>query len=176
MKYNKQLFDQINDQYNQLFALSEFIFDQLIEKTEDIKRYDVMCDLDLYVQGLLAKIILLNDPKNPALFNMLKKLCKYTSFYQGINLDDWFGQKEKVLNNISKKVDQYTSNIPVVVQIVAAIDGKSKTTEFSYQILESLIGLALTIIPEQKTFEDIENEVINKYLREIYTYIQTALE
>ena len=82
MKYNKQLFDHIQAQYNQVFTISEFIYDQLIEKTEDLNRFEIMSNLDLYVQGLLAKIVLTNEPKNPALFNMLKKLSKYASFYQ----------------------------------------------------------------------------------------------
>ena len=103
MKYNKQLFDHINDQYNQVFSISEFIYDQLIEKTEDLNRFEIMSNLDLYIQGLLAKIVLTNDPKNPALFNMLKKLNKYDTFYKGINLDDWFNQKEKVLTKKGKE-------------------------------------------------------------------------
>ena len=37
MKYNKQLFDHIEAQYNQIFNLSEFIYDQLIEKTVEIE-------------------------------------------------------------------------------------------------------------------------------------------
>lgn len=176
MKYNKQLIDQITEEYNQLFNLSEFVFDQLIEKTEDIKRYDVMSEFDIYVQALLAKIVLKDEPKNPALFNMLKKLSKYASFYQGINLDDWFNSKDKILNNIGKKISDIETSIPVIIQIVAAIDKTSKKTEFSYQILEALIALLLTIIPDKKTFEEIEESVINIYLKEVYSYIEEALK
>ena len=103
-----------------------------------------MQNLDLYIQGLLAKIVLANDPKNPALFNMLKKLNKYDTFYKGINLDDWFNQKEKVLSNVAKKIEDTTTYIPVVIQIATMIDTKSKTTEFSFQILESIISCILT--------------------------------
>lgn len=175
MKYNKQLFDHISEQYNQVFAISEFIYDQLIEKTEDLNRFEIMQNLDLYIQGLLAKIVLTNDPKNPALFNMLKKLNKYDTFYKGINLDDWFNQKEKVLTNIGKKIEDTTTYIPVVIQIATMIDTKSKTTEFSFQILESIISCILTLIPEYKTFEEIELHVINKYIKELYTYVTKAL-
>lgn len=103
MKYNKQLFDNIQKEYNQLLELAEFIYDQLLNDQTDNKRYETLSNLDLYVQGLLANIILDNDPKNPALFNMMKKLTKYDNFYQGINLDDWFHEKDKVLKNITKK-------------------------------------------------------------------------
>lgn len=74
MKYNKQLFDNIQKEYNQLLELAEFIYDQLLNDQTDNKRYETLSNLDLYVQGLLANIILDNDPKNPALFNMMKKL------------------------------------------------------------------------------------------------------
>ena len=40
MKYNKQLFDQIETEYNQVLNLCEFIFDNLIEKNDEIKKYD----------------------------------------------------------------------------------------------------------------------------------------
>ena len=73
MKYNKQLFDNIQKEYNQLLELAEFIYDQLLNDQTDNKRYETLSNLDLYVQGLLANIILDNDPKNPALFNMMKK-------------------------------------------------------------------------------------------------------
>ena len=69
MKYNKQLFDNIQKEYNQLLELAEFIYDQLLNDQTDNKRYETLSNLDLYVQGLLANIILDNDPKNPALFN-----------------------------------------------------------------------------------------------------------
>ena len=55
------------------------------------------------------------------------------------------------------------------------IDTKSKTTEFSFQILESIISCILTLIPEYKTFEEIELHVINKYIKELYNYVQKAL-
>ena len=84
MKYNKQLFDNIQKEYNQLLELAEFIYDQLLNDQTDNKRYETLSNLDLYVQGLLANIILDNDPKNPALFNMMKKLTKYDNLYQGI--------------------------------------------------------------------------------------------
>ncbi len=76
MKYNKQLFDNIQKEYNQLLELAEFIYDQLLNDQTDNKRYETLSNLDLYVQGLLANIILDNDPKNPALFNMMKKSSK----------------------------------------------------------------------------------------------------
>ena len=38
MKYNKQLFDHIEEGYNQAIYLGEFIFDNLIEKQEEIIR------------------------------------------------------------------------------------------------------------------------------------------
>ncbi len=175
MKYNKQLFDHIEEQYNQVFTLSEFIYDQLIEKTEDLNRFDIMSNLDLYIQGILAKVVMLNDPKNPALFNMLKKLSKYATFYQGVNLDDWFNQKEKVLNNINKKIEEHTTYIPVVVQISSQIDVKSKTTEFSFQILETILSLILTLLPEYKSYEEVEHSVIKKYIKELYTYVTNNL-
>ena len=176
MKYNKQLFDQLEAEYNQIFNLCEFIFDNLIEKNDDMKKYDVMCEFDYYLQSILAKIVLDSNPKNPALFNMLKKLNKYTSFYQGINLDDWLNTKEKILFNIDKKINQITSNLPVILQIVINIDEKTKKTELSYQILESLVSLALTIHPDKETFEDIEVEVVNKYFGDIYHQIQTKVK
>ena len=171
MKYNKQLSDQLVVEYNQVFNLCEFIFDNLIEKSNEIKRYDVMSELDIYIQSILAKIVLDNHPKNPTLFNMLKKLHKYASFYQGINLDDWLNAKEKVLTNIAKKANQITT-LPVILQIVMQIDEKTRKTELSYQILESLITLILTITPDKKTFEDIEEDIINKYFFDIYIKIQ----
>ena len=175
MKYNKQLFDHMEEQYNQIFTLSEFIYDQLIEKTEDLNRYEIMSNLDLYVQGIMAKVVMADEPKNPALFNMLKKLSRYASFYQGTCLDDWFNQKEKVLNNINKKIEDNTTYIPVIVQIASMIDVKSKTTEFSFQILEAIISLILTILPKYASFEEIEMSVINKYLKELYTYVTNNL-
>lgn len=63
MKYNKQLFDNIQKEYNQLLELAEFIYDQLLNDQTDNKRYETLSNLDLYVQGLLANIILDNDPK-----------------------------------------------------------------------------------------------------------------
>ena len=176
MKYNKQLFDQLEAEYNQIFNLCEFIFDNLIEKNDDMKKYDVMCEFDYYLQSILAKIVLDSNPKNPALFNMLKKLNKYTSVYQGINLDDWLNTKGKILFNIDKKINQITSNLPVILQIVINIDEKTKKTELSYQILESLVSLALTILPDKETFEDIEVEVVNKYFGDMYHQIQTKVK
>ena len=40
MKYNKQLFDQIETEYNQDLNLWEFNFDNLIEKNDEIKKYE----------------------------------------------------------------------------------------------------------------------------------------
>ena len=176
MKYNKQLFDQIETEYNQVLNLCEFIFDNLIEKNDEIKKYDIMCEFDYYLQSILAKIVLDHNPKNPELLNMLKKLNTYISFYQGIHLDDWFNAKEKILFSIDKKIKQMTSNIPVILQIVINIDEKTKKTELSYQILESLVSLALTIIPDKETFEDIESEVVNKYFGDIYHQIQIKVK
>ena len=39
---------------------------------EDLNRYEIMSNLDLYVQGIMAKVVMADEPKNPALFNMLK--------------------------------------------------------------------------------------------------------
>lgn len=168
MKYNKQLFDNIQKEYNQLLELAEFIYDQLLNDQTDNKRYETLSNLDLYVQGLLANIILDNDPKNPALFNMMKKLTKYDNFYQGINLDDWFHAKDKVLKNITKKINQATSETPKMLQISAQMDKKSQRTELAYQLLESIISLLITVIPEQESYEDVEESIINKYLKKIY--------
>ena len=84
--------------------------------------------------------------------------------------------KEKILFNIDKKINQITSNLPVILQIVINIDEKTKKTELSYQILESLVSLALTILPDKETFEDIEVEVVNKYFGDIYHQIQTKVK
>lgn len=168
MKYNKQLFDNIQKEYNQLLELAEFIYDQLLNDQTDNKRYETLSNLDLYVQGLLANIILDNDPKNPALFNMMKKLTKYDNFYQGINLDDWFHEKDKVLKNITKKINQATSETPKMLQISAQMDKKLQRTELAYQLLESIISLLITVIPEQESYEDVEESIINKYLKKIY--------
>lgn len=37
MKYNKQLFDQMETEYHQVLNLCEFIFDNLIEKMMKLK-------------------------------------------------------------------------------------------------------------------------------------------
>ena len=105
MKYNKQLFDLIHTQYLEVMHLAEFIIDNAIEQTETFSRYDVLANMDFYTQAILAKVIIKDNPKNPALFNMLKKLNAYTSFYQGIHLDDWLNNKEKVWNEIIQKID-----------------------------------------------------------------------
>ena len=141
MKYNKQLFDNIQKEYNQLLELAEFIYDQLLNDQTDNKRYETLSNLDLYVQGLLANIILDNDPKNPALFNMM---------------------------NITKKINQATSETPKMLQISAQMDKKSQRTELAYQLLESIISLLITVIPEQESYEDVEESIINKYLKKIY--------
>ena len=157
MKYNKQLFDNIQKEYNQLLELAEFIYDQLLNDQTDNKRYETLSNLDLD-----------NDPKNPALFNMMMKLTKYDNFYQGINLDDWFHEKDKVLKNITKKINQATSETPKMLQISAQMDKKSQRTELAYQLLESIISLLITVIPEQESYEDVEESIINKYLKKIY--------
>ena len=135
-----------------------------------------MQDICKDIDTSLPTIVLDHNPKNPALLNMLKKLNTYISFYQGIHLDDWFNAKEKILFSIDKKIKQMTSNIPVILQIVINIDEKTKKTELSYQILESLVSLALTIIPDKETFEDIESEVVNKYFGDIYHQIQIKVK
>ena len=89
MKYNKQLFDNIQKEYNQLLELAEFIYDQLLNDQTDNKRYETLSNLDLYVQGLLANIILDNDPKNPALFNMMKKLTISMDFILWGKSNEW---------------------------------------------------------------------------------------
>lgn len=172
MKYNKQLFDQIEKEYNHLFDLSIFIFDQMLEKNEEINRYEIISEFDLYIQAVLAKTIMDNHPKNPALFNILKKLSRFVSFYQGINLDDWFKEKDKVLRSLSNKINQVTSNIPSMIKIAYQMDKKTGTTELVYQLLEGMISLVITIIPDIKSFEDAEKEIINQYYKEIYELIQ----
>lgn len=174
MKYNKQLFDHIAEGYNKTIYLGEFIFDNLIEQQENITRFEVMENFDLYVQATLAKVIIDQDPKNPSLFNMLKKLNKYATFYQGVGLDDWFNAKSKVINNIKKKAKNCTTNIPVVIQIVQQIDEKTKRSEFSMQLLEALIDLVLLLIPDKESFEDVENDVINKYFKNIYEKVPVS--
>ncbi len=42
MKYNKQLFDNIQKEYNQLLELAEFIYDQLLNDQTDNKRYETL--------------------------------------------------------------------------------------------------------------------------------------
>ncbi|MCM1260408.1 MAG: hypothetical protein NC090_05305 [Anaeroplasma bactoclasticum] len=176
MKYNKQLFDLIHTQYLEVMHLSEFIIDNAIEQTELFSRYDILANMDLYAQAVLAKVIMKDNPKNPALFNMLKKLSAYTSFYQGIHLDDWLNNKEKVLNEITQKIDTTLSHIPTLIELTTTLDAQSKTTELSYQLLEAIIGLTLTLMPEQDSFERVEKEVLEVYLSELYQYIQTHLE
>lgn len=172
MKYNKQLFDQIEKEYNKLFDLTTFVYDQMIEKTEEENRFEVMSEFDMFIQGTLAKVIMDNDPKNPALFNILKKLSKFASFYQGINLDDWFKEKDKVLKNLNNKIVQVTHTVPKLVTIINDVDQKASTTEFAYQLLESMISLVMTIIPEAETFEDVEKDILNRYYSNIYQLIQ----
>lgn len=176
MKYNKQLFDLIHTEYMGVMHLAEFIVDNAIEQTASFSRYDVLVDMDLYAQAILAKVIIKDNPKNPALFNMLKKLNAYTSFYQGIHLDDWLNHKEKVLNEISQKIDNTLSHIPTLIQFTTQMDAHSKTTEFSYQLLEAIISLTLTLVPEQDSFESVETEVLGQYLSELYQYIQVQLQ
>lgn len=172
MKYNKQLFDQIEKEYNKLFDLTTFVYDQMIEKTEEENRFGVMSEFDMFIQATLAKAIMDNDPKNPALFNILKKLSKFASFYQGINLDDWFKEKQKVLKNLNNKINQVTNTVPELIVIVNEVDKKAGTTEFAYQMLESMISLVMTIIPDVETFEDVEQDILNKYYNDIYNLIQ----
>ncbi len=176
MKYNKQLFDHIQVEYNKLLSLGEFIYDNLIEKNEELSRYEVMLNFDLYTQGILAKIILDTNPKNPALFNMLRKLHKYGDFYQGVGLDDWFSDKTKTLNNIKKKIKQVTSTTPVIIQIITNIDAKTKKTEFSYQLLEAFISMVMLLTPDKETYEEVEKDIINKYFADIYESIQKKLK
>lgn len=176
MKYNKQLFDLIHTQYLEVMHLAEFIIDNAIEQTETFSRYDVLANMDFYTQAILAKVIIKDNPKNPALLNMLKKLNAYTSFYQGIHLDDWLNNKEKVLNEITQKIDTTLSQIPTLVELTIKLDVQSKTTELSYQLLEAMIALTLTLMPEQDSFERVEKEVLSVYFNELYPYIQTHLE
>ena len=83
-------------------------------------------------------------------------------------LDDWFHEKDKVLKNITKKINQATSETPKMLQISAQMDKKSQRTELAYQLLESIISLLITVIPEQESYEDVEESIINKYLKKIY--------
>ena len=48
------------------------------------------------------------------------------------------------------------------------MDKKSQRTELAYQLLESIISLLITVIPEQESYEDVEESIINKYLKKIY--------
>ena len=152
--------------------LSEFIFDQMLSQKEEYQKYDVLKELDIYIQAALTKLVLDNEPKNPALFNMLKKLSKYESFYHGINLDDWFKDKAKVINLLINKSNQVLDKTPVMVEISAQIDNIAHTTEFSYQLLESMISLLLILVPEQESFEEVEETIINKYLKAAYSVVQ----
>lgn len=175
MKYNKQLSDLIHSEYDKVFTFSSFVMNQLIEKPEDISSYEVLKNLELYLQGLLAKVVMDKEIKNPALFNMFKKYAKYDNFYQGIDLDLWFSNKERVLMLINKKIELVTKDIPTLIQITVALDKKSKTTEFSYQVLEAIVSLILTLFQDAQSYEEVEELVLNKYLENIYTYINNAL-
>ncbi len=55
-----------------------------------------------------------------------------------------------------------------MLQISAQMDKKSQRTELAYQLLESIISLLITVIPEQESYEDVEESIINKYLKKIY--------
>lgn len=77
-------------------------------------------------------------------------------------------RKDKVLKNITKKINQATSETPKMLQISAQMDKKSQRTELAYQLLESIISLLITVIPEQESYEDVEESIINKYLKKIY--------
>ena len=46
MKYNKQLFDQIETEYNQVLNLCEFIFDNLIEKNDENYTGSISIEVD----------------------------------------------------------------------------------------------------------------------------------
>ena len=76
--------------------------------------------------------------------------------------------RDRVLKNITKKINQATSETPKMLQISAQMDKKSQRTELAYQLLESIISLLITVIPEQESYEDVEESIINKYLKKIY--------
>lgn len=56
MKYNKQLFDQIETEYNQVLNLCEFIFDNLIEKNDEIKNMILCVNLIIIFKVFLPKL------------------------------------------------------------------------------------------------------------------------
>lgn len=174
MKYNKQLFDQIEKEYNQLMNLAEFIYDQMLDKDENISRFEVLANFDTYAQGILSKVVIDDNPKNPALFNMIKKLNKYSSFYQGINVDEWFSDKTKVLNKINDKVNLINSDIPLIVKISVEADQKSKTTELSYQLLEAIISLVMSLKQDVENFEEVEETILNDVLKNVYEYVTSG--
>ena len=63
-----------------------------------------------------------------------------------------------------------------MIELTIKLDVQSKTTELSYQLLEAMIALTLTLMPEQDSFERVEKEVLSVYFDELYPYIQTHLE
>lgn len=171
MKYNKQLFDLINKEYQNLMNLAEFIYDQMLDKNEEVTRYEVLSNFDIYAQSLLTRVVYDSDIKNPALFNMIKKLNKYSSFFQGINVDEWFADKAKVLKKIEDKTNLINNQIPTIITLCVEADDKSKTTEMSYQILESIISLLMTLKQDASNFEEVEEEILKGPLKEVYQYI-----
>lgn len=171
MKYNKQLFDQIEKEYKQLMNLAEFIYDQMLEKNENMVRFDVLSNFDIYAQSVLSNVVLKDNPKNPALFNMIKKLNKYSNFYQGINVDEWFSDKSKVINKINDKISSINNQIPELVKLCVDADRNSKTTELSYQLLEALISLVMSLKQDVENFEEVETLVLNDILKNVYEYI-----
>lgn len=171
MKYNKQLFDKIEKEYSQLLNLAEFIYDQMLDKNDEMVRYDILSNFDIYAQSVLTNVVLKDNPKNPALFNMIKKLNKYSSFYQGINLDDWFSDKTKVLTKITDKINNCNANIPTLVILCVEADNKSKTTELSYQLLEGLISFVMILKEDAANFEEVEKTILNDSLKNVYDYI-----
>lgn len=56
MKYNKQLFDQIETEYNQVLNLCEFIFDNLIEKMMKLKNMILCVNLIIIFKVFLPKL------------------------------------------------------------------------------------------------------------------------
>lgn len=171
MKYNKQLFDQIAQEYNQLMSLAEFVSDQMLSQEENVNRFELLSNFDIYIQAVLSKIVLDDQPKNPALFNMIKKLSRYINFYQGINVDEWFTDKMKVLTKISDKVNNNINDVPTIIKLCVEVDNKSKTTEISYQILEGLISLVMSLKQDVSNFEEVETTILNGILKNVYDYI-----
>ena len=143
MKYNKQLFDHINDQYNQVFSISEFIYDQLIEKTEDLNRFEdgtVITPALLKETGLVKKqyngIKILGNGKlenkitiqaNRFSSSALEKIKEFMEAHGNNPTDDEVAQFLKDNPDVYKAGEGTT----VVGQEVIPVDPKGLASEWS---------------------------------------------